>query len=195
MSEPNDTKTAGELLREARERRQRSLDELAEATKISAPSLQALEQDEYHKISGGPLYVRSFLGSYAGALGLDAHELIAMYERQAGDADQTADMEEFWEEERAIVRNVGVPYSRLLGRYVIPALLVVIVVAVGLWLRSRSVEQEERTRPPATTLLPTTSAPPDTATAAERDSLAAPGFVGPAAADTLAGGTGRGGGV
>jgi cytoskeletal protein RodZ len=140
MSQPPEAKTPGELLRAARLKRGLDLEALATETKIASALLNALEQDEYHKVSG-PIYVRSFLRTYAEALNLDAHQLVALYEQQAGSGDAVAN-EEFWEEERVAVRVVGIPYGSILLRYVLPVVLVVVVVVVGLWLRGRSTGPE-----------------------------------------------------
>ncbi len=75
-----DLKTPGELLREARLARQLSLTDIARRTKIPERLIAALEQDQYQKVSG-PLYVKSFLRNYAGAVGLDPEELLELYRR------------------------------------------------------------------------------------------------------------------
>jgi cytoskeleton protein RodZ len=157
MAEPRDMRTPGELLAEARAARGLSLETVATATKIAPRLLQAIERDEYHKISGS-LYVRSFLRAYADAVGLDSHDIVSLYELHSG-RDRTAEgAEQVWEEERASVRAVGVPYGHVLLRYVLPAALAVLVVAVGIWLArrpgdapssGRSVDSLLPERPPA----------------------------------------------
>ena len=83
MGLPGDVKTPGEMLQEARESRVMTIEQLSGITKIPERLLNALERDEHHKLSG-PIYVKSFLRTYAGAVGLDPHEIVAVYEAQAG---------------------------------------------------------------------------------------------------------------
>ncbi len=70
--------TPGEMLGTARRKAGLNLDQMAEETKIPQPMLQAIELDEYHKISG-ELYVKSFLRAYAKEVGLDADEVLERY--------------------------------------------------------------------------------------------------------------------
>ncbi len=83
MGLPGDVKTPGEMLQEARESRVMTIEQLSGITKIPERLLNALERDEHHKLSE-PLYVKSFLRTYAGPVGLDPHEIVAVYETQAG---------------------------------------------------------------------------------------------------------------
>jgi cytoskeleton protein RodZ len=152
MNRPTDARTPGEVLRAARQARGLKLEALAAETKISARLLDALEQDEYHKISG-PIYVRSFLRTYAKALGVDPHELVGLYEQQVGRGGASAADEEVWQEERVAVRVVGIPYGRILLRYVLPIMLVLLVAAVGFWLSRRSEPAAQRSAPASSSLL------------------------------------------
>jgi cytoskeletal protein RodZ len=74
----------GNLKRE-RELRGVSLQEIAEATKISLRFLQALEEDRLGVLPGG-LFPRSFVRQYARHLGLDAEKLVAEFLYQHGEA-------------------------------------------------------------------------------------------------------------
>ena len=67
-------KTPGEMLQEARKASGRNLTDLAVETKIPERLLVAIEMDDFHKLSG-PVYVKSFLQSYARCLGLDPQEI------------------------------------------------------------------------------------------------------------------------
>ena len=64
MADNSQFKTPGEVLGSARKEAGLSLAELSTRTKIPQDMLQAIERDEYHKISGD-LYVKSFMGSFA----------------------------------------------------------------------------------------------------------------------------------
>src|SRR5215470_7410178 len=60
----------GATLRESRMRARIDISELEAETKIRAKYLRALENEEWDLLPG-PTYVKSFLRSYADALGLD----------------------------------------------------------------------------------------------------------------------------
>lgn len=65
----------GATLKTAREQQGISLDDAAEATKIRASYLTALEEEAFEQLPG-PTYARGFLRSYGEYLGLDPQDLI-----------------------------------------------------------------------------------------------------------------------
>jgi hypothetical protein len=65
----------GARLRAQRERQQISLDFIAEATKIRRHLLESLEHDDVSQWPGG-LFRRSYLRSYAAAIGLDPEQAV-----------------------------------------------------------------------------------------------------------------------
>ena len=71
----------GDQLRAERERRGVTLAEVAEATKIRRPYLQALERHDWDDLPA-PVFARGFLRSYAEHLTLDSEHLLRVYERQ-----------------------------------------------------------------------------------------------------------------
>ena len=68
----------GATLREARMRLRIDISEIESQTKIRAKYLRALENEEWNLLPG-PTYVKSFLRTYAEALGLDAKLLVEEY--------------------------------------------------------------------------------------------------------------------
>src|ERR671931_92280 len=68
----------GSTLREARMHARIDISEIESETKIRAKYLRALENEEWDLLPG-PTYVKSFLRTYAEALGLDGRLLIALY--------------------------------------------------------------------------------------------------------------------
>ena len=68
----------GATLREARIRSRIDISEVEASTKIRAKYLRALENEEWDLLPG-PAYVKSFLRTYAEALGLDAKLLVEEY--------------------------------------------------------------------------------------------------------------------
>ncbi|MBX7197664.1 MAG: helix-turn-helix domain-containing protein [Sandaracinaceae bacterium] len=72
----------GQFLRNEREIRQLSLEELAQTTRIPLRSLQLLEEDRLDSLPGD-VFVRGFLKSYAKAVGLGADDVVRRYEESS----------------------------------------------------------------------------------------------------------------
>ncbi|MEA2130413.1 MAG: cytoskeleton protein RodZ, partial [Solirubrobacteraceae bacterium] len=68
----------GETLREARMRQHIDISEIEAQTKIRAKYLRALENEEWDLLPGST-FVKSFLRTYAEALGLDARAVVEEY--------------------------------------------------------------------------------------------------------------------
>ena len=72
--------SAGEMLGEARSARGMSLDDLAQATKLRASILSAMEHDDFSHC-GGTVYARGQLRAMAPVLGLDPDDLVDAFDR------------------------------------------------------------------------------------------------------------------
>lgn len=60
-----------------------TLQQIAEATKISTRALQAIEDGDFKKLPGG-IYNTSYIRQYARAIEFDEYELLAYYHGQMG---------------------------------------------------------------------------------------------------------------
>ena len=60
-----------------------SLEQIAESTKISVRSLQAIERGEFRKLPGG-IYNTSYIRQYARAIDYDESAILAVYHREMG---------------------------------------------------------------------------------------------------------------
>lgn len=124
------SRTAGEMLRAARQLRGISLAEVAAITRVSEAQLAALENDDYNKLSGA-LYARSFLRSYALAVGASVGEVLDHYDRLTGAAPRADASPATWQEEvqiRRIGRTGAVLWLRAIG-LIILALLAALILA------------------------------------------------------------------
>lgn len=74
-------KTAGTILREAREAKAISLSAVEEATKIRVKFLQAIEADEYTQLPSLS-YTKGFIKNYSEFLGLESRTVLAFFRRQ-----------------------------------------------------------------------------------------------------------------
>lgn len=133
-------KTPGEMISEAREAQDLTVNQLSERTKIPPPVLAALELDEYHKISG-PLYIKSFLRTCAMDLGLDPETVLGLYNKISGDqggAPGGRDM--IWEEDKVKVSRIGLPWIQI----ALVAGIAAVLIGLGLFgLRGCGADQEE----------------------------------------------------
>ena len=79
----------GDALREAREAQGRSLRDASESLRVRTDYVEALESEQFD-VFGADTYARGHLRNYAAWLGLDASELIGLYDRYVRTDDQTA---------------------------------------------------------------------------------------------------------
>src|SRR5699024_5102648 len=72
----------GEMLREAREEKELSLDDIQDITKIQKRYLVAIEQEDYHALPGR-FYARAFIKEYAQAVGLDSAVILEGFDEES----------------------------------------------------------------------------------------------------------------
>src|SRR5687768_12292940 len=75
MAQGSPARTVGARLREARGRRGVSLRQIANSTRISVTSLEALERSDLSRLPGG-IFTRAFIRAYAQEVGLDPDRTI-----------------------------------------------------------------------------------------------------------------------
>jgi cytoskeleton protein RodZ len=73
--------TVGQNLQKRREEKNIPLKHVAQVTRISLLTLQALERDEFYRLPG-ECFTRGFLRNYAKVIQLDPDEVIAAYRHQ-----------------------------------------------------------------------------------------------------------------
>jgi cytoskeletal protein RodZ len=103
----------GTILKEAREKKGISLEDIFESTKIQVKLLRALEEGNYAAYPGD-VYVRGALRNYADAVGLDYKEISALYKKVKGEAEAEAKPEPIAKEpekEPIIVQQIVKPKS------------------------------------------------------------------------------------
>jgi Uncharacterized protein conserved in bacteria len=86
----------GDKFRTAREKKELSLDDVSNVTKISARMLKAIEQEDFEQLPGG-VFNKGFIRAYAKHLGLDAEEAVTDYLASLRQAQ--IDAHEVWEPE------------------------------------------------------------------------------------------------
>jgi cytoskeletal protein RodZ len=68
----------GDKFRKAREKKELSLDDISNVTKISSRMLQAIEQEHFDQLPGG-VFNKGFIRAYAKHLGLDSEDAVTDY--------------------------------------------------------------------------------------------------------------------
>jgi cytoskeleton protein RodZ len=116
----------GRKLREAREKHNYSLEQIARDTNISKSYLEALEEENFGVIPGDT-YVLGFLRNYGEYLGLNPEELVGLY-RNLRIQEQPMPMSELLQ---------GRPRARPRSRVLALVLAVAVVVGVGVFLLVR----------------------------------------------------------
>ena len=70
--------TVGQYLRDLREQRKMSVEEVSRATRVPIASVERIETDRFDELPG-EVFVRGFLKSYARAGGVPADDVLARY--------------------------------------------------------------------------------------------------------------------
>lgn len=125
-------RTVGEILKEEREAKFYSLDEVEKATKIRKELLEALEADDYNRLPPST-FVQGFIKNYARFLNLDAQKLLAVYRREFSDKKHPPQVMDAFANPLEKTKLQFTP-AKLLGLVVV---LVVISFFVYLWTQYR----------------------------------------------------------
>ncbi len=75
----------GAKLKQEREKRKISLEQISLSTKIGTRMLQALEEDKFNQLPGG-IFNKGFVRAYSRVVGLDEDQTVADYMQASGDA-------------------------------------------------------------------------------------------------------------
>lgn len=154
----------GEYLRGVREAKGLHLDDASRVTKIGKNYLIAIEEGEFEKLPNAA-YIKGFLRLYAGFLSLSGDEVVARYERglapQSGPQPESGVPHQKGSGAQTGIDTLERARFRSYGRWVVPALLLVLVVIAALFF---SEGEQPRVQPP-TAALP--AAPPAPAPVAQ----------------------------
>ncbi len=148
----------GAKLRQAREEKGVTLEEIFAETKIQVRHLKALEEEDF-RLFPGEVYVRGALRNYAAVVGLDYQEVLSLY-RQASRGEEKAEPEAAPPQEREekkieILRPRRKPRRRkpFLTFLIVLLVLVALVYAAGLllegWEREEGPDETPVTEDPA----------------------------------------------
>ena len=134
-TEPDDVVTVGQRLKEAREAKGLSVEDIAAQTRIPTRHLSSLEESDWDKLPAAT-YSIGFAKNYAGAVGLDRTEIGDQLRAEMGGTRLTAAYPEVYETvDPARTMPKGLVFGAL-------GLLVLVVLALS-WLSNRSMQPDQ----------------------------------------------------
>lgn len=168
--------TIGALLRETRENFGGDVERIANALRIRAQYLVAIEEGRYDRLPA-PVYALGFVRAYAIHLGLDGDEAVRRFKQEASGFEISRDLVF-----PVPLGERGIPHTRILA-----AAVLLLLAAYGAWyyLSSGGRARPERVSAVPTALLPPSAAPSTTSPPpAPSVSEPTPPAAGPAATTT-----------
>lgn len=138
----NDVASFGENLRQAREARHITLQEITATTKIGSRALQALEEDRFDQLPGG-IFNKGFVRAYARCVGLNEEKTVAAYMVAAKVAAPETDMQAL-SSQVSVVREQRHESSMNAGAVVGVLAVIVALVLGGLWLKEHLKQIKEQ---------------------------------------------------
>ena len=168
--------TIGALLRETRENFGGDVERIANALRIRAQYLVAIEEGRYDRLPA-PVYALGFVRAYAIHLGLDGDEAVRRFKQEASGFEISRDLVF-----PVPLGERGIPHTRILA-----AAVLLLLAAYGAWyyLSSGGRARPERVSAVPSALLPPPAAPTtDGATSVPTTSALPPASVTPPATPT-----------
>jgi cytoskeleton protein RodZ len=137
-SNSGNANSVGELFRSKRESKKLSLTEVHQETRMSIDVLKALENDDFGSFES-EIYLKGFVKNYASYLGIDPDFSVRVLDGQRG--DKKASHGTTWDIEET-VKEEKIKSPQILGRFVVPALVVIILIlSILLMLERRKVKE------------------------------------------------------
>jgi cytoskeletal protein RodZ len=150
-TEADDVITVGQRLKEAREAKGLSVEDVAAQTRIPTRHLTSLEQSDWDKLPAAT-YSIGFAKNFAGVVGLDRNEIGDQLRAEMGDTRFTAVHPEVYE---AVDPARTMPKGLVLG-----ALGLLALVVLGLmWFSNRSMQPDQPVAEAANAAAPVETAP------------------------------------
>lgn len=154
----------GQRLKQEREKRKITLEQISVSTKIGTRMLQALEEGNFSQLPGG-IFNKGFVRAYSRFVGLDEDQTVAEYLEASGDAPpvpaEPGSLEDPASEiEENVSRETSAAPARQLPWGWFAALLLVVALALSFWNHRRREYTGPSVPPtPTTTATPSTGSP------------------------------------
>lgn len=125
--------TVAEQLRQAREAKSLSIQQVADITKIRTDHLRALEEGDFD-VFAAPVYIRGFVRTYSGILKLDVAQTMAALDGELAQTKKFAEPPALTDHPRGVVDFLMLQLSKVAWRKGLLALagaVVVLAVVLG----------------------------------------------------------------
>ena len=128
--------TVAEQLRSAREAKQLTVEQVAEATKIRTDYIRALEEGNFNVFSA-PIYIRGSVKNYAAMLKLDVPALLAALDNELDRTENFSEPPPLVESENTLLDQVTLLLAKInwkLGFGILVLVAIVVVLGVSIWV-------------------------------------------------------------
>ena len=127
--------TVAEQLRQAREAKNLTVQQVAEVTKMRTDHLRALEEGKFDVFSA-PVYIRGFVRTYATLLKLDVPQVMSALEAELGATKKFSEPPPFAEHSGGVVDFIMLQLSQVDWRKSVIGLGAVIILVASFWAMS-----------------------------------------------------------
>jgi cytoskeletal protein RodZ len=121
--------TVAEQLRQAREARHLTIEQVAEITKVRSDHVRALEEGNYNVFSA-PVYIRGFVRTYSALLKLDVAKVIADVDAELGKTRQFSEPPPLTKQPKGALDFVTLQLSKVDWRRAIPLIGILLVIGI-----------------------------------------------------------------
>lgn len=120
----------GEMLRQAREAQNMTLEEIAEITKIRTDHLRALEEGRYD-IFIAPVYIKGFIRNYAQAVKLDPQTVLPLVDDELRKVEKFKDSPTLSGRKKGAVDWIMFQLSKVHWEIILPVLGIIILLLIS----------------------------------------------------------------
>jgi cytoskeletal protein RodZ len=139
--------TVAEQLREMREAKNLTINQVAEVTKIRTDHVRALEEGDYNVFSA-QVYIRGFVRTYANFLKLDVPQVLAVLDGELGGTKKFREPPALTDQPKGIMDFLTLQLSKINWRI---AIVVLVVVGIsGIFFLKRNGSSSRNTPTPKT---------------------------------------------
>jgi cytoskeletal protein RodZ len=143
--------TVAEKLRQAREAKNLTVNQVADVTKIRTDHIRALEEGNFDVFSA-PVYIRGFVRTYSTLLKLDVPQTMAALDAELGQTEKFSEPPPLTDQKKGPLDFVTLQLSKVDWRKGAIALVVVAVILIVLMVISAN--RKTRSRDPLSGLKP-----------------------------------------
>ncbi len=135
--------TVAEQLREAREAKQLTVEQVAEVTKVRTDHLRALEEGNFNVFSA-PIYIRGSVKIYAAALKMDCAQVLATLDAELKGTQKFSEPPPLTEQRKTVLDHLTLWLAKLnwkvgfAGLAIIAGVVVVSLLVFALWHHHKS---------------------------------------------------------